>query len=180
MVRAAHTTISCCDLMCGRGVLARSARKSHQQYQWLGSLPLNPMESGASYALKHRQRRFDGQYRWVETRAAAMRNSDDAIVQWNVICLDIDGEVRAQEELRLAQERLARTSQAVSLAELSASIAHEINQPLTAVVTNGDACLRWLQRDHPDLDEACAAVQRVVREGRRASDVLTRIRGLVQ
>jgi len=87
---------------------------------------------------------------------------------------------RAEDALHQAQMELARVARVVTLGELTASIAHEINHPLTAVVTNGAACLRWLQRDRPDLDEACAAVQRVVREGRRASDVLTRIRGLVQ
>jgi C4-dicarboxylate-specific signal transduction histidine kinase len=87
---------------------------------------------------------------------------------------------RAEEALHQAQMELAHVARVVTLGELTASIAHEVNQPLTAVVTNGAACLRWLQRDRPDLDEACAAVQRVVREGRRASDVLTRIRGLVQ
>ena len=85
------------------------------------------------YARRHRLRRFDGEYRWVETRAAPMRNAEGTIVQWNVICLDIDGEVRAEEKLRLSQESLARASQAASLAELSASIAHEVNQPLAAV-----------------------------------------------
>jgi PAS domain S-box-containing protein len=87
---------------------------------------------------------------------------------------------RAEEALHQAQMELAHVARVVTLGELTASIAHEINQPLTAVVTNGAAGLRWLQRDRPDLDEACAAVQRVVREGRRASDVLTRIRGLLQ
>src|SRR5262249_46522311 len=87
---------------------------------------------------------------------------------------------RAEAALHQAQMELAHIAGVVTLGELTASIAHEITQPLTAVVTNGDACLRWLQRDQPDLDEACAAVQRVVREGRRGSDVLTRIRGLVQ
>ena len=66
-------------------------------------------------------RRFDGEYRWVETRAAPMRNAEGAIVQWNVICLDIDGEVQAQEELRLTQEGLARASQAASLADTFSS-----------------------------------------------------------
>ena len=63
------------------------------------------LTTGEPCILKHRLRRFDGEYRWVETRAAPMRNAEGAIVQWNVICLDIDGEVRAQEELRLARER---------------------------------------------------------------------------
>jgi C4-dicarboxylate-specific signal transduction histidine kinase len=144
----------------------------------VNTLFAHSLATGASYALKHRQRRFDGQYRWVETRAAAMRNSDDAIVQWNVICLDIDGEVRAQEELRLAQERLARASQAVSLAELSASIAHEVNQPLAAVVNSASACVRWI--DAQKLEEARRSAARAMAEGHRASDIIGRIRALVQ
>src|SRR5262252_1307197 len=87
---------------------------------------------------------------------------------------------RAEDALHQAQMELAHIARVVTLGELTASIAHEINQPLTAVVTNGAACLRWLQRDHPDLDEARAAVQRVVCEGCRASEVMTRIRSLVQ
>ena len=112
------------------------------------------LSTGEPYARRHRLRRFDGEYRWVETRAAPMRNAEGAIVQWNVICLDIDGEVRAQEELRLAQERLARASQAASLAELSASIAHEVNQPLAAIVANSHACQRWLSAEPPNIERA--------------------------
>ena len=134
------------------------------------------LATGKSCALKHRQRRFDGQYRWVETRASAMRNSDDAIVQWNVICLDIDGEVRVQEELRLAQARLARASQVASLAELSASIAHEVNQPLAAVVNNASACVRWLATQN--LEEARQAALQVVADGHRTGDIISRIRTL--
>ena len=68
--------------------------------------------------------------------------------------LDIDGEVRAQDKLRLAQESLARASQAASLAELSASIAHEVNQPLAAIVANSHACQRWLSAEPPNLERA--------------------------
>ena len=144
----------------------------------VNTLFAHSLATGESYALKHRQRRFDGQYRWVETRAAAMRNSDDAIVQWNVICLDIDGEVRAQEELRLAQERLARASQAASLAELSASIAHEVNQPLGAVVNTpvpvcaGSRRRTW--RKPGGLPRGSMA------DGHRASDIIGRIRELAK
>jgi C4-dicarboxylate-specific signal transduction histidine kinase len=88
--------------------------------------------------------------------------------------------MQASEALREAQMELAHVNRVTEMGQLAASIAHEITQPLTAVATNGAACLRWLQCDQPDLDEACAVVQRVVREGRRSSEVLTRIRGLVQ
>ncbi|WP_424630633.1 PAS domain-containing sensor histidine kinase [Bradyrhizobium sp. SYSU BS000235] len=136
------------------------------------------LATGEPYARRHRLRRFDGEYRWVETRAEAMRNAEGAIVQWNVMCLDIDGEVRAQEALRLSQERLARASQAASLAELSASIAHEVNQPLAAVVANSHACQRWLAAEPPNIDRAQKTVERIIRDANAAADVVSRIRAL--
>lgn len=136
------------------------------------------LASGEPYARRHRLRRFDGEYRWVETRAGAMRDAEGSVVQWNVICLDIDGEVRAQEELRLVHERLARASQAASLAELSASIAHEVNQPLAAIVANSHACQRWLTADPPNIDRAHRTVERIIRDANGAADVVSRIRAL--
>lgn len=136
------------------------------------------LSTGKPYARRHRLRRHDGEYRWVETRAAPMRNADGEIVQWNVICLDIDAEVRAQDDLRLAQERLARASQAASLAELSASIAHEVNQPLAAVVWNSQACQRWLTANPPNLERAQITVDRIIRDANSAADVVSRIRAL--
>lgn len=136
------------------------------------------LATGEPYARRHRLRRFDGEYRWVETRAEAMRNAEGTIVQWNVICLDIESEVRAQEELRLAHERLARASQAASLAELSASIAHEVNQPLAAVVANSYACQRWLTAEPPNIERAHRTVERIIRDANAAADVVSRIRAL--
>jgi PAS domain S-box-containing protein len=136
------------------------------------------LATGEPYRRRHRLRRFDGEYRWVETRAAPMRNAEGAIVQWNVICLDIDGEVRVQEELRLARESLARASQAASLAELSAAIAHEVNQPLAAIVTNSNACQRWLSAAPPNLERAQKTVERIIRSANSAADVVSRIRAL--
>jgi PAS domain S-box-containing protein len=136
------------------------------------------LSTGEPYALKHRLRRDDGEYRWVETRAAPMRDAGGAIVQWNGICLDIDGEVRAQEKLRLAQENLARASQAASLAELSASIAHEVNQPLAAVVANSHACQRWLSAEPPNIERARITSERIIRDANSAADVVSRIRAL--
>lgn len=136
------------------------------------------LRTGQPYALKHRLRRSDGEYRWVETRAAAMRDGDGEIVQWNGICLDIDDQVRAQEKLLLAQENLARASQAASLAELSASIAHEVNQPLAAIVANSHACQRWLKSEPPNLERAQLTVERIIRDANAAADVVSRIRAL--
>jgi PAS domain S-box-containing protein len=136
------------------------------------------LATGEPYARRHRLRRFDGEYRWVETRAAPMRTADGIIVQWNVICLDIDGEVRAEEQLRLSQERLARANQAASLAELSASIAHEVNQPLAAIVANSHACHRWLSAEPPNVGRAKVTAERITRDANSAADVVSRIRAL--
>jgi PAS domain S-box-containing protein len=136
------------------------------------------LSTGEPYGRRHRLRRFDGEYRWVETRAAPMRNADGIIVQWNVICLDIDGEVRAQEQLQLARESLARASQAASLAELSAAIAHEVNQPLAAIVTNSNACQRWLSASPPNVERAQKTVERIIHNANSAADVVSRIRAL--
>ncbi|ANK88789.1 MULTISPECIES: PAS domain-containing protein [unclassified Rhizobium] len=136
------------------------------------------LRTGEPYARRHRLRRFDGEYRWVETRAAPMRNAEGVIVQWNVICLDIDAEVRAEEDLRQAREGLARSSQVASLAELSASIAHEVNQPLAAVVANSHACQRWLMAEPPNLERAQRTVERIIRDANSAADVVSRIRAL--
>jgi PAS domain S-box-containing protein len=136
------------------------------------------LATGAPYAMKHRLRRADGEYRWVETRTAAMKNVEGEIVQWNGICFEIEDQVRAQEALTLTQERLARAAQAASLAELSASIAHEVNQPLAAVVANSHACQRWLTSDPPNLERAQKTIERIIRDANSAADVVGRVRAL--
>jgi NO-binding membrane sensor protein with MHYT domain len=87
---------------------------------------------------------------------------------------------RAEEALRQAQAELAHITRVTTLGELMASIAHEVNQPLAAVVTNSQACLRWLALETPRLDEARAAVERIARDGNRASEVIWRIRALAK
>jgi C4-dicarboxylate-specific signal transduction histidine kinase len=86
--------------------------------------------------------------------------------------------VTADTELHTARERLAQVARVTALGELTASIAHEVNQPLAAVVTNANACSRWLAAGPPNLDEATRAVDRIVRDANRASDVVARVRAL--
>jgi C4-dicarboxylate-specific signal transduction histidine kinase len=93
---------------------------------------------------------------------------------------DITERKRAEETLRHTQAALAYLSRLMTMGALTASIAHEVNQPLAAVVTNGNACLRWLAREVPDLAEARAAVERIIRDGHRAGEVIRRIRALAQ
>jgi PAS domain S-box-containing protein len=87
---------------------------------------------------------------------------------------------RAEDALHHAQTELAHVTRVATLGEMTASIAHEINQPLTAVITNGIAGLRWLAAPTPNLDEARTALERIIRDGKRAGDVISRIRALVK
>lgn len=136
------------------------------------------LATGEPYSMKYRMRHADGAYRWIDGRGEPVRDQSGAIVQWYAISIDIDGEVRAQEELRLAQASLARASQAASLAELSASIAHEVNQPLAAIVANSSACHRWLSAEPPNLERAKITAERIIRDANSAAEVVSRIRAL--
>jgi C4-dicarboxylate-specific signal transduction histidine kinase len=95
---------------------------------------------------------------------------------------DITATIRAdhaEKALRKAQAELAHVTRVTTLGEMTASIAHEVNQPLTAVVANAEACLRWLDRETPDLDAARRSVQWIIDDGNRASEVIRRVRALV-
>ena len=92
-------------------------------------------------------------------------------------------ETRVQERteaLQRVQTELAHVSRVMTLGELTASIAHEVNQPLAAIVTNSNACLRWLAGETPNLVEARHAVERIIKDGYRASEVISRVRTLVK
>jgi len=82
----------------------------------------------------------------------------------------------AEEARREAQAELARVSRVTTMGELTASLAHEVNQPIAAAVTNANTCLRWLTRDRPDVEEARAAAMRIVKDGTRAAEIVKRIR----
>jgi C4-dicarboxylate-specific signal transduction histidine kinase len=86
--------------------------------------------------------------------------------------------MKASEALREAQEELARATRLTAMGELTASIAHELKQPLAGAVANSDACLSWLSSQPPNLDEARAAADRVIEAATRASDLIRRIQGL--
>jgi C4-dicarboxylate-specific signal transduction histidine kinase len=97
--------------------------------------------------------------------------------------IELRGEARAEREqaeeaLRQAQADLTRASRVSSMGELTASLAHEVNQPIAAVVMNANACLLWLSRAQPDLEEARAAATSIVEDGRRAGEIVNRVRQL--
>ncbi|WP_442580880.1 PAS domain-containing sensor histidine kinase [Mesorhizobium sp. ASY16-5R] len=139
---------------------------------------LHSLSTGTPFAMRYRNRRADGVYRWVDARAEPLRDDDGRIVKWYGVSTDIDDEIKAQEALRGARDKLSRASQIASLAELSASIAHEVNQPLAAVVTNSHALRRWLSADPPNIEQALATAERIVRNSMTAAEVVRRIRTL--
>lgn len=97
-----------------------------------------------------------------------------------LVAADITEQRHAEQSLARARAELAQVARVSTLGELTASIAHEVNQPLAAIVANGHASLRWLEASPPDEPEAKAAVARIIRDANRAGDVITRIRGFVQ
>jgi PAS domain S-box-containing protein len=123
-----------------------------------------------------RMRRADGQYRWFLTRAQPWRDERGNIVRWYGTAIDIEDRKRADEARQQAQSDLAHVSRVTTMGELTASLAHEVRQPITAAVTNANACVRWLAQSPPDVAEARAAAIRITEDGRRATDIIKRIR----
>ena len=95
-----------------------------------------------------------------------------------MVTVDITARRTAEDALRAAQSELARAARLTTVGAMAASIAHEINQPLASIVTNGNAGLRWLARPEPNLEEARSALERVVKEGHRAAQIITGIRAM--
>jgi C4-dicarboxylate-specific signal transduction histidine kinase len=110
----------------------------------------------------------------VQERTAELKRANEQLQ------LEIAEREAAQEGLIRAQAEIARIARVTTMGELAASIAHELNQPLGSIVTTGDACLRWLAANPPNLDEARQAVEAIIRDGTRASSVLVRTRGLLR
>ncbi|WP_429031356.1 PAS domain-containing sensor histidine kinase [Bradyrhizobium sp. I1.14.4] len=120
----------------------------------------------------------NGAIKYVHARAHAVTNlSGDT--EFIGAVTDVTARKRAEAELHEAQTNLAHVTRVTALGELAASIAHEVNQPLAAVVTNAAACLRWLNRAAPDLNEARGAVRSIISDGNRAGEVIQRVRALV-
>ena len=130
--------------------------------------------TGQQYEVQHRLRRSDGAFRWFQVLGQPLRDGDGHLTRWYGLLIDIDDRKSVEEALRSTQTRLSRATQTATLGELSASIAHEINQPLAAVVTNAHACLRWLAAQPPGMAKAQEAAERIVRDGKGAGEVVRR------
>jgi C4-dicarboxylate-specific signal transduction histidine kinase len=122
----------------------------------------------------------DGTAKHLHIVGHPVLNADGEVVELVGSTIDMTERKRTEEALHKAQAYLNHMTHLTMMGELAASIAHEVNQPLAAVVTNGNACLRWLDRDPPDFNEAKEAVRRIVRDGLRGADVIARIRALIR
>ena len=120
----------------------------------------------------------DGAIKYVHARAHAV-TTPSGDTEFIGAVTDVTARKRAEAELHEAQTNLAHVTRVTALGELAASIAHEVNQPLAAVVANAAACLRWLDRAAPDLNEARGAVRSIISDGNRAGEVIQRVRALM-
>jgi len=138
------------------------------------------MAAGKSFEDEMRLRRADGEYRWFLVRTAPLFDERGNILKWYGTSTDIEDQKRAEEALRETQDALAHVARGSIVGELTGSIAHEVNQPLGAIVTNAEAGLTWLSDETPNLNEAREALHRIIRDGSRASEVVARIRSLLK
>jgi len=120
----------------------------------------------------------DGSIKYVYATARAVLDNPGG-VEFVGAVTDVTARRRAEEKLHEAQAALAHVTRVTALGELAASIAHEVNQPLAAVVANAAACLRWLDREPPDLKEARGTMESIIKDGNRAGEVTQRVRAFV-
>jgi PAS domain S-box-containing protein len=124
--------------------------------------------------------RKDGRQIHVSLAISPMKDAAGQIIGVSKVARDITEQKRATEALRQAQADLAHVSRVTMMGELTASVAHEVNQPITAAVTNANTCVRWLAGDPPNIQEARDAALRSAKDGKRAADIISRIRLLFQ
>jgi PAS domain S-box-containing protein len=133
-------------------------------------------DSHEEFSMEYRLRRRDGVYRWILDNGRPYASLEGTFRGYFGSCIDVTDSKRAQDELRATRSELARVARLITMAEMTASIAHDIRQPLTAIEINSSAALRWLASTTPDLDEVRTALKSIMDEGRRASEVIGRIR----
>jgi PAS domain S-box-containing protein len=136
-------------------------------------------KEGGEWEHKHRLLMPDGSVKHLHAVGHPVRNAAGELEFFGAV-MDITDAVKAEEELSRLRTELAHVNRVMTLGELTASIAHEINQPLTAVITDASAAVRWLNGQSPNLNEAREALARIQKNGNRAADVIQHIRGLAR
>src|ERR1700739_2550261 len=128
------------------------------------------LRSGESYSVIHRLRRADGEYRWHHSMAEPLRDPHGKIILWYGLATDIDERKRAEDHLRDTSIKLAKASRLATVAELAASIAHELSQPLMSVLANVQAAKRWLNAGPLDVTEVNSSIERIIRDAHAADE----------
>jgi PAS domain S-box-containing protein len=124
--------------------------------------------------------RNDGTRRWASVVLTALRDPQQRLIGFSKITRDLTERKRSEERLQATQAQLSHMARVTTMGEFAASIAHEVNQPLSAAITNGDACLRWLGANPPNLDRARTSINGIVEAVNRASEVIQRVRALMK
>ncbi len=132
----------------------------------------------SDYDIEYRILLPGGTVRHLHSVGHPVLDSSGNLVQFVGSSTDITDRRQAEEALRRTQSDLARVSRVTTMGELTASLAHEVNQPIAAAVTDANTCLRWLTRDQPDVEEARQAASRVVKDATRAAEIINRVRSL--
>ena len=136
------------------------------------------LKTGEPWEDTYRIRSAAGEYRWFYERSEPLLDRDGRVVCWYSVSVDVNDNREMEDALRSTRRKLSAAMQIATVAEMSASIAHEINQPLASVVTNAHACQTWLSHDPPNLERAQATLERIIRDGHSAAEVVRRIRAL--
>jgi PAS domain S-box-containing protein len=131
-----------------------------------------------NYQIIKRLRRNDGEIIWVRIYAFAVHGTSVSQDMYIALVIDITESKSAEQALLAAQSELNRLSQLTTMGTMTASIAHEINQPLAAIVTHGQAATRWLSKATPDIEEASVALRRIVENAERVSTIINGIRAM--
>jgi PAS domain S-box-containing protein len=132
-----------------------------------------------NHQFEHRMIAANGSVVWLRDLVTVVVEGD-RVTRVRGLMVDLTNRKQAEEALRQARADLAYVSRVTTMGELTASLAHEVNQPIAAAVTNANTCLRWLTRDHPDVEEARAAATRIVKDGTRAGEIISRTRLLFE
>jgi PAS domain S-box-containing protein len=135
---------------------------------------------GTDYEMEQRMRGREGNYRRFLCRAVAVQDEQERVAEWVGTNTDVEELRQTEDALRTTQAELAYVARVVAIGELTSSIAHEINQPLTAIVANANACQRLLQADVVNVEEIRAAVTDILAAGQRAAEVIAQIRNLLK
>jgi PAS domain S-box-containing protein len=137
-------------------------------------------DSRRPFSIEYRLRRYDGQYRWILDHGIARYDPNQNFAGYIGSCVDVTERRAAEAEAERSRQELAHMGRVSTLGELSGSLAHELNQPLAAIVGNAQAAQRFMNATPPDLEEVGAILEDVFAEGRRAGEVIVQMRSLLK